>query len=145
MSGEKRRPPWSGCCAHADHRAVAVPSALCVAQGDIIMAERISPRKAHQHLAADGNVLLVCAYDDEAEFHANYLDGAISLLEFESMVDALPRGRETIFYCACPDEQTSGTVADEYRAKGFTNVKVLAGGVKGWQRAGFNVPGAPVQ
>jgi rhodanese-related sulfurtransferase len=87
----------------------------------------------------------VCAYDDEAEFHANYLDGAISLLEFESMVDTLPRDREIIFYCACPDEQTSTTVADEYRAKGFTNVKVLSGGVKGWQRAGFNVPGAPVQ
>ena len=107
------------------------------------MAEHISPRQAHEHLESDGNVLLVCAYDDEAEFHANYLDGAISLLEFESMQDTLPRDRETIFYCAGANEPTAVCVADEFRDEGFTNTKVLSGGIRGWQQAGYNVPWAP--
>ena len=67
----------------------------------------------------------------------------ISLLELESMEDALEKDREIIFYCACPNEQTSSSVADEYRAKGFENVRVLKDGVSGWQRAGYNVPTDP--
>jgi rhodanese-related sulfurtransferase len=120
---------------------VSKPFALSAKE--IIMAERIDARRAHERLESDPNALLVCAYEDEAEFHANYLDGAISLLELQSMEDALEKDREIILYCVCPNEETSSSVADEYRANGFKNVRVLKDGVTGWERAGYNVPTDP--
>jgi len=63
-------------------------------------AERISPRHAHEHRESDSNALLVCAYDSEAKFQQNHLDGAISQDEFRSRVDSLAKDWEIIFYCA---------------------------------------------
>jgi rhodanese-related sulfurtransferase len=62
--------------------------------------DRIDPREARQHLAADPNALLVCAYDSREKFEQNHLEGAIPLGEFESRAESLPRDREVIFYCA---------------------------------------------
>ena len=61
--------------------------------------ERISPQEAHARVAA-GRALLVCAYEDPARFAENRLEGAISIHEFRSRRDALPRDQEIIFYCA---------------------------------------------
>ena len=47
-----------------------------------------------------GEALLVCAYRADEKFRAHRLDGAISLTELETMLPALDRGRELIFYCA---------------------------------------------
>ncbi|HXG10125.1 MAG TPA: hypothetical protein VNK04_10080 [Gemmataceae bacterium] len=60
--------------------------------------ERISPQEAKEHLKA--GALLVCAYDSEAKFQQNRLEGAISLDEFRAQEETLPRDREVIFYCA---------------------------------------------
>jgi hypothetical protein len=62
--------------------------------------ERINPRQARQHLDADPNALLVCAYDSREKFEQNHLEGAISLEEFGDRAATLPRDREVIFYCA---------------------------------------------
>jgi hypothetical protein len=63
------------------------------------IAERIGPQEARQHVAS-GQALIVCAYDSQEKFDQNHLEGAIPLSEFESQVDALPKERELIFYCA---------------------------------------------
>ncbi len=47
----------------------------------------------------DGSTLLVCAYDDDAKYKANNLDGAIPLSEFKSRVDDLSRETKIVFYC----------------------------------------------
>jgi rhodanese-related sulfurtransferase len=47
-----------------------------------------------------------------------------------------------IFYCACPHDEGAKERAKEYADKGFTNVKVLKGGVHAWQEAGFSLIGA---
>src|SRR5688572_7620594 len=44
--------------------------------------------------------LLVCAYDDEAKFQRNRLDGAISLKELRDREASVGKDREIIFYCA---------------------------------------------
>ena len=65
------------------------------------MAEvaRITPLEAHTRVSEAG-ALLVCAYEDPAQFAENRLDGAISIHEFRARRDTLPRDQEIIFYCA---------------------------------------------
>jgi rhodanese-related sulfurtransferase len=51
-------------------------------------------------MQTSGGAMLVCGYDSEEKFRDNHLEGALSLDEFESQVDSLPREREIVFYCA---------------------------------------------
>jgi hypothetical protein len=62
--------------------------------------ERIDPQQAYDHMHADANALLVCAYDSEDKFQQNRLEGAIALEDFRSQADAIPQDEEIIFYCA---------------------------------------------
>lgn len=47
-----------------------------------------------------GDALLVCAYESDAKFQANNLEGAMSLTEFQSLVPNLDKNKELVFYCA---------------------------------------------
>jgi hypothetical protein len=59
---------------------------------------RITPQEAQPRVSA-GRALLVCAYEDPARFAKFRLDGAISIQEFRTRRDTLPRDQEIIFYC----------------------------------------------
>jgi rhodanese-related sulfurtransferase len=47
----------------------------------------------------------------------------------------LPRNREIVTYCACPNDESSTAAAQILQAAGFTRVRVLKGGWNEWQRA----------
>jgi rhodanese-related sulfurtransferase len=66
---------------------------------DGMAAQRIAPPQAHERMESAG-ALLVCAYDEPQKFERNHLEGAISLPEFQSQAESLPKDREIIFYCA---------------------------------------------
>jgi rhodanese-related sulfurtransferase len=102
--------------------------------GSII--ERISAQQAHAK-ATSSQALLVCAYDDEAKCRMLNLDGSISFTSFKSRVNSLPKSQEIIFYWAWPAEASAVGQAAKYQAQGFTNVKVLKGGVEAWKAAGY--------
>ena len=61
--------------------------------------ERISVEEVRRKLKS-GEVLLVCAYDDEERFRSMHLEGAISFQEFESRLPSLSKDQEIVFYCA---------------------------------------------
>jgi hypothetical protein len=61
--------------------------------------ERIDPRETYNKLKA-GTALVVCAYDDEEKFKVLRLEGALSLNELRSRLQALSKDQEIIFYCA---------------------------------------------
>jgi uncharacterized protein (TIGR02284 family) len=63
------------------------------------LVDRIGPREARQRVES-GVAMLVCAYDSDDKFQEYHLEGAISLHEFETRADAIPKDRELIFYCA---------------------------------------------
>lgn len=63
-------------------------------------AERINPTTANQHMESSPGAMLVCAYENEEKFQNNRLEGAISLNEFRSREDSVPKDQEIIFYCA---------------------------------------------
>lgn len=61
--------------------------------------KRISPEEVQKKLRS-GEVLLVCAYEDDEKFKAFHLEGAIAFNEFKSRLPSLSKDEEVVFYCA---------------------------------------------
>jgi rhodanese-related sulfurtransferase len=60
--------------------------------------EGIKPKEAHERLGT--GALLVCAYDDDAKFENNRLEGAMSLSTLRERESSFSKDKELIFYCA---------------------------------------------
>ena len=101
--------------------------------------ENIDARETCDMLKSDPKTLLVCGYEGDEEFQQHHLEGAISLHDFVSRKDSLRKDQPIIFYCACPHDETANGQARKYQNEGFTNVKVLEGGVPAWKEAGCPV------
>jgi rhodanese-related sulfurtransferase len=99
----------------------------------------ISPNEAHELLRTDPAAVLVCAYEKEEDFCKNGLEGAISLGEFTKRKNTIPKDEAVIFYCACPHDEGAIKGAEKLSSEGFTNVKILEGGVNGWKNAGYGL------
>ena len=56
--------------------------------------------------------------------------------------DSLPRDRELVLYCNCPNEASAARAAKMLAGMGFTRVRALAGGLDGWVAAGRAVEDA---
>jgi hypothetical protein len=74
------------------------PRAIEVKRRYNMAAERISAEQAHVDVES-GRALLVCAYDSDEKYRANCLPDAMSLAGFRAQEDAIPKGKELIFYC----------------------------------------------
>ena len=62
----------------------------------------------------------------------------IPVEELDARVCAkLPRTREIVLYCTCPDEATSAREALRLRRRGFRRVRPLDGGFTAWRARGF--------
>jgi membrane protein DedA with SNARE-associated domain/rhodanese-related sulfurtransferase len=57
----------------------------------------------------------------------------------------IPRDRDIVLFCTCPNEATSARVALQLRSRGITRVRPLVGGLAAWRSRGFAVsaPEAP--
>ncbi len=88
-------------------------------------------------LAEDPSVVLVCAYEKEADFRRYDLAGAISLNEFRQQAISLPKDEVVIFYCASSRDEAATKQAQKYFHEGFVNARILQGGVDAWKAAGY--------
>jgi 3-mercaptopyruvate sulfurtransferase SseA len=61
--------------------------------------------------------------------------------EIESRVNELPRDRDIVVYCACPNEESSARLALRLQRKGFSRIRPLLGGIEAWREQ--NYPLAP--
>jgi len=61
-------------------------------------AIRISQEETRQKVQ-NGQVLLVCAYADDAKFARYHLEGAIPLSAMQARIGELSEDQEIIFYC----------------------------------------------
>lgn len=69
------------------------------------------------------------------------IPGAVAVDE-KTMAIVLPDSdsdREVIVYCACPNEASAARIAKMLKARGFTRVRPLAGGIEAWAEAGHPV------
>src|SRR6185295_18669638 len=61
----------------------------------------------------------------------------MTMEEVELRHQEIPRDRDIILYCSCPNEASAARVALSLRRKGIVRVKPLLGGIDGWRERNF--------
>jgi len=66
------------------------------------------------------------------------IPGALAMdpAEIESRLRELPKDRDIVFYCSCPNEASAAQVAKQLIELGYTRVRPLAGGLDAWFHSG---------
>jgi len=62
--------------------------------------------------------------------------------ELREKNDKLPRDRQIILYCTCPNEDTSAQLAILLRKQGIQHIRPLQGGLDAWREHGYPVHNA---
>jgi len=101
---------------------------------------RITPEELKKKMDAGEDVLIVDlrhALDFNAQPES--IPGALHMdaAELEEAYQVIPRDREIILFCACPNEVTAARLALLLRSKGITRIRPLAEGYEGWRSRGF--------
>ena len=63
----------------------------------------------------------------------------IDLDDVDWTLTEIPRDRDVIVYCACPNEATAAKVAMQLQKRGLLRVRPLAGGIDAWAEAGLKL------
>jgi len=103
---------------------------------------RISVAELHADLhAAAPPVILDVRSGTAQSLEQRRIPGAVHmpLAEVGAHVTRLPRDRDIILYCACPNEASAAKAAKLLMAHGFTRVRPLRGGLDAWIAAGYDV------
>ncbi|VWX57696.1 Membrane protein DedA, SNARE-associated domain [Burkholderiales bacterium 8X] len=86
-------------------------------------------------------VLVDLRSEDTRSLDSRAVSGAIGM-PATHLVARLPadfRGRDLVLFCDCPDDVGAVSAARLLQKAGFTNVRVLAGGLDGWMAAAARV------
>jgi membrane protein DedA with SNARE-associated domain/rhodanese-related sulfurtransferase len=105
---------------------------------------RITVDELRQKLVAGETPLILDLRPSAAlEQDPALIQGAIHLTmdEIEKRMSELPRDRDIVVYCACPNEESSARLALQLQRKGFTRIRPLLGGIEAWREQ--NYPLAP--
>src|SRR5262249_28302499 len=101
---------------------------------------RVTPEELRQKQTSGENlVILDLRSPTELELDPSIIQGAIHLAvtEVENRHGEIPRDRDVIVYCSCPNEVTSARVALLLRRKGITRVRPLLGGIDAWREQNY--------
>ncbi len=63
----------------------------------------------------------------------------VPVQDMERHIKELPRDREIVLYCTCPNEASAAKVAKVLMSYGFRRVRPLRGGLDAWIAAGYAV------
>ena len=101
---------------------------------------RITPEELKEKIDSGEDVIIVDlrhAFDFEAQ--PETIPGALHMdaAELEEAHEVIPRDREIVLFCACPNEVTAARLALLLRSKGITRIRPLAEGYEGWRSRGF--------
>lgn len=109
---------------------------------------RMSPTELKQRMDDGHQMLVVDLRGIEDHIADPYtIPGAlrISAEEFELRHAAIPRDRDVILFCACPNEATAARMALMLKRKGILRVRPLAGGIDGWRDLAYPLELASVK
>ena len=101
---------------------------------------RITPEELKEKMDA-GEDILVVDVRHSIDFQANpkTIPGALHIdaADLEEAYEVIPRDREIVLFCACPNEVTAARLALLLRDKGITRIRPLSEGYEGWRSRGF--------
>jgi membrane protein DedA with SNARE-associated domain/rhodanese-related sulfurtransferase len=101
---------------------------------------RITPEELKERLDLGEDIFLVDLRDAiEFEIEPRTIPGALrlSVEELEENHHKIPRDREVVLFCTCPNEAASARAALLLRRQGITQVRPLAGGLAAWIERAF--------
>jgi rhodanese-related sulfurtransferase len=101
---------------------------------------RITVDELHQKLEAGENPMILDLRPlSELELDPSLIRGALHMTmeEVEHRQREIPRDRDIILYCSCPNEVTSARVALLLRRNGITRVRPLLGGIDAWRERNY--------
>jgi rhodanese-related sulfurtransferase/membrane protein DedA with SNARE-associated domain len=105
---------------------------------------RISVSELSQMIqAGEQPIVLDVRSRTHREMDGRRIPGAlhVDLDALEATLEGIPRDRDVVVYCACPNEVTAVKVAMQLRERGIRRVRPLAGGIDAWVLAGFAIEG----
>jgi membrane protein DedA with SNARE-associated domain/rhodanese-related sulfurtransferase len=97
---------------------------------------RISADELHQKLEAGENPMILDLRPlTELNIDPSQIRGALHMTmeEVEHRQQEIPRDRDIVLYCSCPNEVSSARMALLLRRKGITRVRPLLGGIDAWR------------
>jgi membrane protein DedA with SNARE-associated domain/rhodanese-related sulfurtransferase len=101
---------------------------------------RITPEELKEKMDSGEDVIVV-DLRHALDFDANpeTIPGALHIdaADLEEASAVIPRDREIVLFCACPNEATAARAALMLRSKGITRIRPLAEGYEGWRSRGF--------
>ncbi|HTS20432.1 MAG TPA: DedA family protein/thiosulfate sulfurtransferase GlpE [Casimicrobiaceae bacterium] len=91
--------------------------------------------------AADAPIVVDVRSPTARKLEPRHIPGALHLplQGFSAHVGELPRDREIVLYCSCPNEASAAQVAKLLIGAGFARVRPLLGGLEAWIAAGHPV------
>jgi rhodanese-related sulfurtransferase len=101
---------------------------------------RITVDELHQKLEAGESLMILDLRSHAAlEEEPALIRGALhmSMDEVERRQEEIPRDRDIILYCSCPNEVSSARVALLLQRKGFLRVRPLLGGIDAWRERNY--------
>ena len=99
---------------------------------------RITPEELHSQLEAGERVTVI---DLRSPLADTKVRGALQMApdELERRHGEIPRDRDVVLYCNCPNEATAASLALRLRQRGIIRVRPLLGGLDAWQERGYPV------
>jgi membrane protein DedA with SNARE-associated domain len=97
---------------------------------------RITVDELHQKQeAGESPVILDLRSSIELEQDPSLISGALHMTmdEMQLRHQEIPRDRDIVLYCSCPNEVTSARVALQLHQKGILRVRPLLGGIEAWR------------
>ncbi len=101
---------------------------------------RITVDELHQKLESGEQPLILDLRSlAEVERNPDLIRGArhTTFDEMERGQHEIPRDREIVLYCSCPNEVSSARMALQLRRKGITRVRPLLGGIDAWKERNY--------
>ena len=103
---------------------------------------RIGVAELNELIRAGTEPLIIDVRSSSARaLEPHWIPGAlhIALPEVAPRLKDLPRDRDIILYCTCPNEASAASVAKILMNHGFKRVRPLYGGLDAWRAAGYEV------
>ena len=101
---------------------------------------RITVDELHEKQEAGEEPLIIdLRSNEELELDPSVIRGArhTTMDEVARRVQEIPRDRDIILYCSCPNEVSSARLALQLRRKGITRVRPLLGGIDAWRERNY--------
>ena len=101
---------------------------------------RITPDELHQKIEAGENpVILDLRPKSELAESPSSIRGAVHMTmdEVENRLQEIPRDRDIILYCSCPNEVSSARMALRLKRRGILRVRPLQGGIDAWIKRAY--------